>query len=43
VLDPGEMNPKDPDTDDDGVRDDDDNCPRIFNPTQLNTDANLEQ
>ena len=43
VLDPGETNPLDPDTDDDGVRDDDDNCPRIQNANQLNTDANLEQ
>ena len=33
--------PQDPDTDNDNVRDDEDNCPLTSNSNQANTDANL--
>jgi cysteine-rich repeat protein len=35
--------PRDPDTDNDNVRDDEDNCPLTPNSNQANTDANLAQ
>jgi cysteine-rich repeat protein len=43
-YDPGlETNPKDPDTDDDGVVDGVDNCPFVVNPDQANSDLVLAQ
>jgi cysteine-rich repeat protein len=41
IVDAGETDPKDPDTDNDQEPDNTDNCPLTFNPNQENTDAAL--